>query len=54
MSKESNAILGAYHLGLNDKIEGKPCKNPFGKQKDRWKHKAYQNGYNDGVTRKDL
>ena len=47
MSKKFDAILKAYHLGEKDKREGRPRKNPFGKQKDREKHKAYDNGYND-------
>lgn len=47
MSKEADAILKAYHLGSNDKRLKKPYKNPFNRNKDRSKHRAYKNGYNE-------
>jgi hypothetical protein len=47
MSKETDAILKAYHIGEKDKKDGFPCKNLFSKQKYPLKWKAYMNGYND-------
>jgi len=45
MSKESVKIIDAYSLGSNDKRLGKPYKNPFCKNRQKAKHKAYQNGF---------
>ena len=47
MSKESNAIIKAYQKGSNDKRLNKPYKNNFNKNKERSKHRAYRNGYNE-------
>jgi hypothetical protein len=47
MSKESEAIIKAYQLGSNDKRLKKPYRNPFNKNKNRSKHRAYRNGYNE-------
>lgn len=47
MSKESISILDAYYQGFNDKRLKRPYKNPYNKNKDRIKYKAYRNGYND-------
>ncbi len=45
MSKSALAILEAWARGDNDARLKKPYKNPYNKQKDRVKYKAYQNGY---------
>ena len=47
MSKESDAIIKAYQKGNNDKRLKKPYKNIFNKNKERSKHRAYRNGYNE-------
>jgi hypothetical protein len=45
MSKESQKIISAYHLGEKNKRLNLPYKNPFNKNKDKVKYKAYKNGY---------
>lgn len=47
MSKESDAIIKSYYMGSNDKRLEKPYKNPFKKNKERSKYRAYRNGYNE-------
>ena len=47
MNKEANVILKAYEQGSSDKRNGKPYSNPYNKNKDKVKHKAYKNGYNE-------
>lgn len=47
MSKKSYAIIKAYHRGAEDRRLGKPYLNPYSKSRERDKHKAYKNGYND-------
>lgn len=46
MSKESQKIIDAYSLGMNDKQMRLPYKNPFNKNKDKSKYKVYKDGYN--------
>ena len=53
MSKESNRITEAYYKGENDKRLGKPYNNPYHKNSERDKYKAYNKGYNS-TTRKML
>ena len=45
MSKESDSILDARQQGWHDRKEGKPYKNPYNKNRERYKHRAYKNGY---------
>ena len=45
MSKESNKIVDAYYLGQSDKLASKPRLNPFKKNSQKSKYKAYENGY---------
>lgn len=46
MSKESNVIIDAYQLGDDDKRLNRPYKNPFNKNRQKDKYKAYKNGFN--------
>lgn len=46
-NKQTQTTLNAYYLGSNDKRLKRPYKNPFNKNKDKRKHKAYWNGYNE-------
>lgn len=43
--KETNSILEAFHLGMEDSRNRKIYNNPFNKQKDKAKYKAYKNGF---------
>lgn len=45
MSKEANSIYSAFQLGAEDKRNKKPYNNPFCKNKQKSKFKAYKNGY---------
>ena len=46
MSKESDTIVKAYRMGWRDRADGRIYVNPFkNKNKDRYKHRAYKNGY---------
>jgi len=47
MSKESEKIIGAYHMGSNDKRLKRPYKNPFKKNSEKTKYIAYRNGYHE-------
>ena len=47
MSKESESIIKAYQRGSDDKRSKRPYKNVFNKNKEKSKHKAYRNGYNE-------
>lgn len=47
MNKEAYAIINAYQLGSNDKRLKLPYKNIFNKNKEKNKHRAYRNGYNE-------
>lgn len=47
MAHDANAILTAYNQGVNDKQAGKGLENPFKKNSQRVKHKAYHRGYNE-------
>lgn len=49
MSKQSDKIIEAYHKGENDKRGGKPHLNPYHKNSEREKYRAYNNGYNSTV-----
>ena len=46
MSKESDSIIRAWQKGDSDRRIGKPYSNPFKKQSQREKFKAYRSGYN--------
>jgi hypothetical protein len=47
MSKQTNYILAAYNMGVEDKFNKKPSKHKQFKNKDE--KKAYQNGYKNGI-----
>jgi len=46
MSKQSEKIINAWQRGETDKRNGKPYINPYNRNSERDKHKAYNNGYN--------
>ena len=46
MSKESEKIINAWQRGETDKRNGKPYINPYNRNSERHKYKAYNNGYN--------
>ena len=46
MSKESIKIIDANQMGQSDKRLKKPYKNPFCKNRQKDKHRAYRMGYN--------
>jgi len=50
MSKEADKIIDAYHMGENDKRLKRPCNNPFNKNKEKNKYKAYKNGFNQTIV----
>ena len=45
MSKQANAIINAYQKGSADSKSGLPYRNPYNKNRQKDKHKAYRNGY---------
>jgi len=45
MSKEADSIIRAWRKGDQDRVAKKPYKNPYNKNSQRAKHKAYSNGY---------
>ena len=45
MSKEADAVINAWQQGDNDARLKKPYKNPFKKNSQKSKHKAYNNGF---------
>jgi len=47
MSKESDAICRAWSKGMNDKRLNRGYHNPFNKNRDKHKYKAYHTGYNN-------
>ena len=51
MSKEADAIHKAYRMGWRDRAEGKVYTNTFNKNKERYKHRAYKNGYYERNTK---
>lgn len=46
MSKESDKIIKAWQRGEADKRAGKLYVNPYNRNSERHKYKAYNNGYN--------
>ena len=53
MSKESEKIINAWQRGETDKRAGKPYVNPYNRNSERHKYKAYNNGYNMAQVIKD-
>jgi len=45
MSKESDKIIDAYHMGESDNRLKKSYDNPFNKNREKKKYKAYKNGF---------
>jgi len=53
MGKESEKIINAWQRGEADKRNGEPYVNPYNRNSERDKHKAYNNGYNIAQVIKD-
>lgn len=47
MAQDANAILRAYNQGVNDRQAGRSLANPYKKNSQRVKHKAYHRGYSE-------